>query len=340
MANLGQILACCRAASVSYCRRMPRARKHLVCLSKTAYYHVSSRCVRRAFLCGKDIHSGRSYEHRRGWLEERVRVLSSLFSVELCAYAIMSNHYHLVVRLHPAESDGWSDDEVLQRWTVLYRGPLLVQRYRDGESLTAAEIATVRDIAAVYRRRLGSLSWYMKCLNEPIARRANAEDGCTGHFWEARFHSQALCSKAALLAAMAYVDLNPVRAGAAPTPEKSNYTSIRARIVNASDGRSPGGNPESLLSSIDLAVRPLMPFADEMAGPNDNNRCLPVERRDYFQLVDQTGRIVVHGKRGVLDTSLAPLLERLGLSRDDWLRCSTSFRAHYRNGDVRRHQSA
>ena len=165
---------------------MPRARKHLVCLSDTPCYHVHSRCVRRAFLCGVDRPSGRSYEHRRGWIEDRLQVLSSLFSIELCAYAVMSNHYHLVVKLNPSESDGWSDNEVLQRWTALFRGPLLVQRYRAGESLSHAEQDTVRCIAAVYRDRLGSLSWFMKCLNEPIARQANAEDGCTGRVHGAR----------------------------------------------------------------------------------------------------------------------------------------------------------
>jgi len=168
---------------------MPRARKHLVSVSDTPYYHVTSRCVRRAFLCGTDRYSGRSYEHRRQWIEDRVRILSSLFSIELCAYAIMSNHYHLVVRLNPDEAATWSDDDVLEHWTALFRGPLLVQRHRAGEPLSAAELDTLRSIIAVYRRRLSSLSWFMKCLNEPIARKANREDGCTGHFWEARFHS-------------------------------------------------------------------------------------------------------------------------------------------------------
>ena len=297
--------------------------------------HVTSRCVRRAFLCGVDQLSGRSYEHRRGWLEDRIRMLSSVFSVELCAYAVMSNHYHLVVRLNPSESDTWSDDQVLTRWTMLFRGPLLVQRYRAGDSLSEAETATLRDIAAVYRSRLGNLSWFMKCLNEPIARQANREDGCTGHFWEARFHSQALRSEAALLTAMAYVDLNPVRAGIASTPERSEYTSIKARIEGDRDGSVQNALVARLVERgevhhFDAAVRPLMPFAD---GQGD--RKLPMYQQEYLTLIDQTGRIAVRGKQGRIDASLSPILARLGLTSEDWLKCSTAFRHNVRNGELR-----
>ena len=111
---------------------MPRPRHQLVSISDTPYYHVYSRCVRRAFLCGVDRYSGHSYEHRRQWIEDRIKVLSSLFSIDLCAYAVMSNHYHLVVKLNPAEAEQWSNDDVLERWTAMFRGPLLVQRYRTG----------------------------------------------------------------------------------------------------------------------------------------------------------------------------------------------------------------
>ena len=209
---------------------MTRAREHLVCLSETPYYHVTSRCVRRAFLCGVDRCSGKSYEHRRGWIEDRVRILASLFSIRLCAYAVMSNHYHLVVKLCPEESRGWPDDDVLVRWTALFRGPLLVQRYRAGTPLSDVERDTLRDLVGVYRTRLASLSWFMKCLNEPIARQANAEDRCTGYFWEARFSSQSICSERASLAAMAYVDLNPIRARMVQAPDQSQFTSIKARL--------------------------------------------------------------------------------------------------------------
>ena len=321
---------------------MPRPRQQLVCVADTPYYHVFSRCVRRAFLCGVDRESGRSYEHRRAWIEDRLRVLSSLFSIHLCAYAVMSNHYHLVVKLDPDETKGWTDDEVLQRWTSLFRGPLLAQRYRAGEALSAAEHATVRSITAVYRQRLGDLSWFMKCLNEPIARQANAEDGCTGHFWEARFQSQALRSERALLAAMAYVDLNPVRAGIAPTPEESEYTSIRRRVCNDLDLREQRGPVRRLLERGDLhhfkmPIRPLLPFPDTvhpMDGSRSSTDMLPMRERDYLQLVDATGRLIVPGKHGRIDASVAPILDRLGLSYADWVQASTGFRQHYRHGDL------
>lgn len=146
---------------------MPRARKHLVCPSNTPYYHLTSRCVRRAFLCGVDHYSGKSYEHRRRWIEDRLRALSSLFTVHLCAYAIMSNHYHLVVKLCPGEAGAWTEDEVLERWTSLFAGPLLVQRRQSGEPLSEPARDTLSDLVGVYRKRLASLSWFMKCLNSP-----------------------------------------------------------------------------------------------------------------------------------------------------------------------------
>ena len=322
---------------------MPRARKHLVSVADTPYYHVYSRCVRRAFLCGVDRHSGKSYEHRRAWIEDRVRLLSSLFSIDLCAYAVMSNHYHLVVRLNPAEPDRWSDDEVLQRWTALFRGTLLVQRYRAGESLSSAEQNTVRGTAAVYRNRLGCLSWFMKCLNEPIARRANAEDRCTGHFWEARFQSQPLRSERALLTAMAYVDLNPVRAGIALSPEASEYTSIRVRLQGDDWRHTRSGPVKEMLERGELhhfatSIRPLLGFADSVgpsAGTDQASAVLPIREEDYLQLVGATGRFVARGRRSRIDPSLAPILDRLGLSPLLWTQASTAFRKHYYDGHLR-----
>ena len=83
---------------------MTRPRSSLVSVSDTPYYHCIGRCVRRAFLCGKDPVSGKSFEHRKQRILERLKLLTEVFAIDLCAYALMSNHYHLVLRLAPPVS--------------------------------------------------------------------------------------------------------------------------------------------------------------------------------------------------------------------------------------------
>ena len=78
---------------------MTRARRDQVSLDSTPYYHCICRCVRRAFLCGEDSQSGRNFDHRKQWLVDRIKFLASIFSIDISAYAVMSNHYHLVVKV-------------------------------------------------------------------------------------------------------------------------------------------------------------------------------------------------------------------------------------------------
>ena len=159
---------------------MGLARKHLICVDETPYYHVVSRCVRRAFLCGEDKLTGRCFEHRRQWLVDRIKLISSIFDIDVCSYAIMSNHFHIVLRVGDASE--WPANRVLMTWQSLCSLPVLCDRYLKGEINTEAELRKVKEFVSEYRARLMSVSWFMKFINEYIARMANAEDKCTGHF--------------------------------------------------------------------------------------------------------------------------------------------------------------
>jgi REP element-mobilizing transposase RayT len=290
---------------------MGYARKSLVCLDDTPYYHVIARCVRRAWLWGFDEYAGKDYSHRKAWVIDRLTVLSTAFAIDLCAYAVMSNHYHLVLRVDQGRAAAWAPEHIVERWAQLFGVPVLVQRWQAGQADEPEQHAALRQIER-WRTRLSDVSWYMRCLNEHLARRANAEDQCTGRFWEGRFKSQALLDEAGLLTAMAYVDLNPVRAGMAQTPEASDFTSIQARIqrlrVTGSATATPGTN-------LPLARAPLMAFRETAASPDCS---LPFRFSDYLELLNWTGRVVRRGKTGAIHVRAPPIFRRLGIDVEAW----------------------
>lgn len=306
---------------------MTRPRKQLISLADTPYYHITSRCVRRAFLCGTDHYSGQCYEHRRQWVVDRIRLLSSLFAIDVCAYAVMSNHYHLVLKLCPEQFEGLSDTDIVERWCCLFKGPILIQRLRDGDALSAAERHTVLEIVSVMRNKLTSISWFMRCLNQSIARQANLEDKCTGKFWESRFHSQALKTEEALLSCMVYVDLNPIRAGLVDDIESSDYTSIQERIQPVFDvcDAVKSQTATADLIEFDQALKPLLHFDNVIK--NQSQFGIPFSYPDYLALVDWTGRAIREDKSGFIDSNLPPILNRIDISTEQWRINTTQFEA-------------
>ena len=218
----------------------------------------------------------------------------------------------------------WNAHDLLTRRTTISIGSLLVQRRQ-------TEVQTVADCAEEYRQRLASPSRFMKCLNEPIARQANREDKCTGHFWESRFKSQALRTEEALLSCMTYVDLNPVRTGMADTPEASDYTSIKERLTpcfNLKDAIADQVQ-QGCLQAFNLPLKPLLHFEGNVTEHAQHG--LPFNLQDYLELVDFTGRAIHTGKRGIIAAQLPPILHRLDLDQRDWLARATQFETHYRH---------
>ena len=120
-------------------------------------YHLCSRCVRRAFLCGNDQLTGYNFDHRKQWLEDRILALADIFAIDLYGYAVMSNHYHLIVNLEPARAALWTDEEVVDRWLGL---SLRDSRHATRTIQSLRRLALLENPAqiSVCRERLGSLS--------------------------------------------------------------------------------------------------------------------------------------------------------------------------------------
>jgi len=290
---------------------MPQARNTQISITDTPYYHCMGRCVRRAFLCGEDSATGRDYSHRKVWIVDRLRELAEAFTIDVCAYAIMSNHYHLVLRINADESKELSEDDVIERWMSLFNGNVLITRYINGECHTSAEQDKAREVIGEWRERLSDISWFMRCLNESIARQANAEDKCTGRFWEGRFKSQALLNEQAVLSCMVYVDLNPVRAKLSDNLEESDFTSIQQRITAYSNRVTKG------VERVTNKSKPV-----KLAGfTNGSNisKGIPYSLKDYFELADWTGRVIREDKRGSIPDKEPKVISKLGIDKDMWM---------------------
>jgi hypothetical protein len=198
------------------------------------------------------------------------------------------------------------DREVVRRWLRLYpkrQFPAGTKCFDELVELTTLDAKRV----SVLRKRLGSISWFMKSLNEYIARMANREDECKGRFWEGRFKCQRLCDQAAVLSCAVYIDLNPIRAEMAKTPEQSQYTSAYERIRSLRLNKLKKSHREPSLW--------LSPIQDT----RERRGFLPISLPEYLTILDISGRELSHGKRGKIPEQLAPILERLSIKPECWL---------------------
>jgi REP element-mobilizing transposase RayT len=299
---------------------MTIGRAQLVDPAVTRWYHCVTRCVRRAFLLGE------GQNDRKAWIDKRLKELAQTFSVAVAGFSVLDNHLHVLVRLDSDLAKGWSDEETVRRWGRLFpprdksRQPLPVSDAWVQERLTdAGWVAKARD-------RLQSLSWFMKCLKEPLSRLANREEQTRGTFFEGRFKSVAILDEECLLATCAYIDLNPVAAGIARVPEASDHTSIKERVDHVrSQGRT---------EYLKAAEHGSVPGSKASAGLEESLWLCPIEDRrrldssregmlegfslgSYLLLVDYTGRLFREGKAAI-SREVAAVLDRLGSSAETW----------------------
>jgi REP element-mobilizing transposase RayT len=209
--------------------------------SEIVAVHAIARTNRRCFLLGQDPLSGKNFDHRKRWIEEKLQVLASCYGIDLLAFACLSNHIHLVLRSRPDVVQTWDDTEVARRWWTLCP-KRKVRREVDGLKLwfpaepNEFDLNSIRNDPvkmAEIRMRLSDISWWMRLLCQYIAMRANGEEGeGLGRFWQSRFKAVRNLDEETLLACAAYVDLNPIRAALAETLETSDYTSVQGQSLD------------------------------------------------------------------------------------------------------------
>ncbi len=299
---------------------MTMARAHLVDPAVTRWYHCVTRCVRRAFLLSEGPLD------RKQWIDKRLEELAEIFAVSVGGFSVMDNHLHVLVRLDPDVAKDWSDEEIVRRWGRLFpprdksREPLPVtQTWVQWRLQDPQWVATVRE-------RLQSLSWFMKCLKEPLSRLANRQDKARGAFFEGRFKSVAILDDESLLATCAYIDLNPVAAGIAEVPEASPHTSITARVEHVKE--------QDRIPDLTAAKSGSIAGSNAAAGLEESIWLCPVEDRrkldssregmiegfslgNYVLLVEYTGRLFRDG-RAVISAELTGILEGLGSTAESW----------------------
>jgi REP element-mobilizing transposase RayT len=297
---------------------MPRGQ--LIDVSLTRWYHCVSRCVRRAFL----LSEGKT--NRKQWVEDRLEELAHIFAVGIGGFSVMDNHLHVLLRLDPDAARAWSNEEVVRRW-----GRLFPPRDRSGQPLPTPEDwvqGKLKDLpwVAKTRERLQSISWFMKCLKEPLSRLANREDKARGAFFESRFRSVAILDEESLLAISAYVDLNPVAAKIADTPEASEYTSIKARVEHV-EAQGQTARLEAAASGSVAGSRAASGLEETLwLCPIEDRRRLDSTREgmfdglslgSYLLLVDYSGRLFRQGKAAI-SAELAGIFDRLGSPAESW----------------------
>ena len=322
-------------------------RSEVVDPNEVQVFHVISRTTRACWLFGEDSISGKNYDHRKVWIEEYLQRFAACFAIDLLSFAILSNHFHLVLRSRPDVVKTWGDTEVARRWLMIC--PERKDDQGNPMAPSPSELDRIRKCPkklAEIRERLSSISWWMRLLNQRIAQRAHMEDNTKGHFFEERFKAVPLVDEEAILACSVYVDLNLIRACIAETIELSDHTSAQRRFesVQASqqppqdeskasaDGKTQTAVPharraDAFLSPVDLHE------ATDPAGPQPsktNARCsdkgfLSMSEEDYLELLDWSARHLAAGKRGCTPEGHPPILERLGLPPTLWLSLVANF---------------
>jgi len=250
-------------------------------LDSTNYYHCITRCVRRSYLCGIDPATEKDYNYRKLIIKSLIKLLTSAFSIEICSYAVMCNHIHLVLYVNKSQAESLGKEEVLRRWSLVYPNSAsdIQTAISNNENNVNIQIENCRN-------KLFNISFFMEKLCVTLARQFNKEDNCKGRFWEGRFQSIPIFDLQSLINTMTYVDLNPIRAKMVSYPEEHESCSINDRFIKVKNQikcttRKINNVTEELLSSF-IQEESLFKFGNFEI----NNEIADFSLYDYFKSID------------------------------------------------------
>ncbi len=341
-----------------------KLRSEIFSPDEQAIVHCMNQCVRKLFLLGDDKATKKANRRRRRKFERELKKVSGGFAIDLLSYAIMENHFHLILRSRPDVLAQWSDAEVVKQWHKLCRvvtdGKGKLVNNPDDQQV-AKMLANTKKVAK-WRARLSDISWYMKLLSERTSRWFNAEDKVPGHFWKGRFKSVLLMDERALMTCSMYVDLNRIQAELAASLESSDYTSIQRRIQAAAVRTSmhkimaetfavdtsivstavidrnacdiPEASsaeaqplPDAHLSPVQIDEQndPLGPHLSPAPTRCSDKGFLPMSQARYEAILNWSADQIRHRHKGEAFDESPPELAQLQIEPDVWCKLVTQF---------------
>lgn len=288
-------------------------------------FHITNRCIRRAFLMADGKPTRGPFRNRRHVVLNRLKNLAAAYSIDILRVALMSTHIHLLIRNRPDLVKLMSDEEVARRYFQIHPGYCQATADARGKKPDQPTQEDIEKLAqdkqkiAKIRRMLSSISHFMKSFNFYVSRYFNLVDGTTGAFWESRYKLKALLDDLSILLCAFYIDLNPIRARMSKTLETSDFTSIFYQIVAARMLAEQPQYPEEKLPTSFLTPVTISPNEADKIKRSLKTRASDfgftyLSSQEYLIAADLMGRILSKNHDGVIPSSVPPIFERLNLN--------------------------
>lgn len=301
-----------------------------------ATFHITDRCVRQDFLLGDGKTARKTEKSRRYVILKRLKTLASAYAIDILRFALMDNHMHVELRNRPDLVQQMSDLEVARRTLIIFPGYCQANADAKRKRMPKPTAEDIQKLAEDKQRiremrtNLSSVSSFMKSLKFYTSRYFNLVDGKRGAFWESRYNIKVLLDDLSILLCALYIDLNPIRAGMALTPETSIFTSafyqiLAARMLAKSPAVKRARLPDSFLPPVKISPHEADRLKSSLATRASDFGFTDMTSQEYLMLLDLMGRIVTKKHNGAIPNDLPPIFERMNLNWDNFVHLVNAY---------------